>query len=381
VRSAADPAAVQAAVEMVANAKHPYVYVGAGVLASQATGALVELAELLTLPVATTLNGKSAFPENHPLSLGIGGFGRALYSSLPATLLASAADVVLTIGCGFKKHATVGPMPPAARHIQIDVDADELHKEQLAEVAMLGDAGIVLRQMIDAAKRDVPKQRLAPVNPRIAEIASLQARWRQVSEPLLKSEEVPINPFRVTWELTQVVDPDQTIVLHDAGSVRGSTCQHYVATLPRSFLGFGVQSAMGWSIGAAIGAKKAAPGKLVVSVIGDEAFAETALDLETSVRTGTSILVMVKNNRSSPARDGGISPRLASTRFAGGGVDPCAIGAALGAKAMRVEQPSELRAALQSAVAEVRGGKTVVLEVKTARAPGSLHSRWETPKA
>lgn len=381
VRSGADPAAVQAAVETIAKAQRPYVYVGSGVLASRASDALAEFAELLSLPVATTLNGKSAFPENHPLSLGIGGFARALYSSLPATVLANSADIVLTIGCGFKQHATVAPMPAAVRHIQIDVDADELHKEQLAEIAMLGDAGIVLRQMIDAAKRHLPGERLAPVAARIAEIAALRSRWWALSEPLLKSDEVPINPYRVTWELSQTVDPDQTIVLHDAGSVRGSTCQHYVATKPRSFLGFGVQSAMGWSIGAAIGAKKAAPRKLVVAVIGDEAFAETAIDLETSVRTGTPVLVIVKNNRATPSRDAGVSPNLAERRFAGGGVSPCAVGRALGATAMRVEQPAELRAALKSSAAEVSAGKTVVLEVVTGRAPGSLHARWESAKA
>lgn len=380
VRSGADPVVVQAAVELIANAKRPYVYVGSGVLASRASDELRELAELLTLPVATTLNGKSAFPENHALSLGIGGFGRALYSSLPATVLAAEADVVVTIGCGFKQHATVGPMPAAVRHIQIDVDADELHKEQLADIAMLGDAGVVLRQMIEAAKRHLSAERLKPVNARLENIAALRSRWWKVSEPLIKSEDVPINPFRVTWEFSQLTNPDETILLHDAGSVRGSTCQHYVATRPRSFLGFGVQSCMGWSLGAAIGAKKAAPDKLVATVIGDEAFAETALDLETSVRSGIPVLIIVKNNRATPARDAGISPNLASTRYAGGGVRPCDVGRALGAKGIRVEQPSELRGALKSAIAEVNAGSTTVLEVITGRAPGSLHSRWESAK-
>ena len=101
IRSGGDPAAIQSAVDLLANARNPYVYVGAGVLASQASADLKELAELLTLPVATTLNGKSAFPENHALSLGIGGFSRAVYSSLQATITAAKADVVLTIGAGF----------------------------------------------------------------------------------------------------------------------------------------------------------------------------------------------------------------------------------------------------------------------------------------
>ncbi len=380
VRCGGDPAAVQAAADLLSSAKKPYVYVGAGVLAGRASAELVELAELLTLPVATTLNGKSAFPENHALSLGIGGFGRATYSSLPATLIAAGADVVLTVGCGFKTHATTAPMPAAAKHIQVDVDADELHKEQLADIAILGDAAIVLRQLIETVRARQPKERLVPVKPRLDEVAGLRARWMEVSNPMLHSDSTPINPYRVTWELTQALDPDQSIVLHDAGSVRGSTCQHYIATAPRSFLGFGVQSAMGWSIGAAIGAKKAAPGKMVVSVIGEEAFAETAIDIETAIRSGIAVLLLVKNNRGTPATDAGISPHLATTRFAGNGVRPAEVARALGAKAARVEKPSEMREALKTAVAEVKAGSLYVLEVVTGRAPGSLHSRWEGPK-
>lgn len=377
VRSGADPASVQAAVDLIASAKRPYVYVGAGVLASGASADLVELAELLTLPVATTLNGKSAFPENHRLALGIGGFARAVYSSLPATVLADSADVVLTIGAGFKKFATMAPMPKAARHIQVDIDGTELNKEHLAEIAMMGDAKIVIRQMIAVARERLSKARLLPVAERQAELETLGRRWQEVSAPLLNDDAAPINPFRVTGELTRLTNPDKTIVLHDAGSVRGTTCQHYIATQPRGFLGFGVQSAMGWSIGAAIGAKQAAPDKLVVAVIGEEAFGETAIDLETAVRTGTAILVVVKNNRSDPARDAGVSPQLASTRFSGRGVDPYAVGLALGTKAVRIEQPGELAAKLKWAIDEVAAGSTVVVEILTRRVPGSLHSLWE----
>lgn len=377
VRSGADPTAVDEAVKMLAEARRPYVYVGAGVLASKATAELVELAELLTLPVATTLNGKSAFPENHRLSLGIGGFARAVYSSLPATVTAESADVILTIGAGFKKFATTAPIPVGARHIQIDVDAYELNKEHLADLALAGDARLVLRQFIESAKRQLSADRRLPVGNRLDQIATLRQRWDDISRPLLESDEVPINPFRVTAELARLTDPAKTIVLHDAGSVRGTTCQHYVTTQPRGFLGFGVQSAMGWSIGAAIGAKHAAPEKTVVAVVGEEAFAETAIDLETSVRTGVPILVIVKNNRSEPARDAGVSPMLASTRFAGHGVDPVLLAQALGAKGLRIEQPQELAAGLQWALDEVAAGSTVVVEVLTRRVQGSLHSRWE----
>jgi thiamine pyrophosphate-dependent acetolactate synthase large subunit-like protein len=371
VRSAGDPAAIARAVALLAAAERPYVYVGSGVLWSQATDELIELAALLTLPVATTLNGKSAFPEDHSLALGIGGFAQARYGTLQATSIAEAADVVLTIGCGFKQHATMAPIGKATIHIQVDVDASELSKETLADLAILGDAKLVLRQLLDSARASLAPARLTPNRGRLEQIAALRARWNAISQPLLTSDEAPLNPFRVTGELMQLVDPDTTILLHDAGSVRGTTCQHYIARRPRSFLGFGVQSAMGWSLGAAIGAKTAAPDRLVAAMIGEEAFAETALDIETSIRAGVPILIVVLNNRAFTDRDGGVSARLAAARFHGG-VEICALARALGAKAYRVEHPDHLRDALTQAIDDVRAGTTTVVETMTRRVKTNL---------
>ena len=123
--------------------------------------------------------------------------------------------------------------------------------------------------------------------------------------------------------------------------MRGTTSQHYIAPRPRSFLGFGVQSAMGWSLGAAIGAKKAQPDKLVTAFIGEEALNETAMDIETSIRNDAPILLIVKNNRKIPDQDGGKSKKLAVARFKQG-VDIGALATALGAKAYRIEKPGDL---------------------------------------
>jgi acetolactate synthase-1/2/3 large subunit len=374
-RSGADPQAIEAAVRKLATAKNPYVYVGAGVLASEATAELVRLAELLTLPVATTLNGKSAFPENHPLSLGIGGFRRALYGSLPASKLAEQADVIFSVGCGFKRHAAMVRPAESVCHIQVDVDPNELNRDHLADVALLGDAKIVLSQMVEAASR-LDKQRLAPGEERLKAIDALKREWTKVSAPLLNSDEAPINPFRLTRELNEIVDPAETIVLHDAGSVRGSTAQHYISAQPRSFLGFGVQSAMGWTIGAAMGAKTAAPDKLVIAVVGEEAFCETALDLETSIRCRAPVLVVVANNRAFTDRDGGSSPKLADIRF-GTKLDICTLAKALGANSFKVEKPNEIAPALKEAIASVKGGTTAVVEVFTRRVKTSLYHLWE----
>ncbi len=372
----ADPAAVSAAIDLLGSAKKPYLYIGAGVLFSEATAELVQFAELLTLPVATTLNGKSAFPENHPLALGIGGFVSARYNTLPASLYAADADVILTIGCGFKEPATVVRPARQVRHIQVDIEPSELHRDHRADVVLLADARMALRQLCECAKTRLPATRLTPIDGRLTELKALQERWAQVSAPLLQSEEVPLNPFRVTHELMKLINPAHTIVLHDAGTVRGTTAQHYIATHPRSFLGFGVQSAMGWSIGAAMGAKKACPDKLVIAVIGEEAFAETALDIETSVRNDAPVLIIVKNNRKHVDKSDAKKMRLAYTRFHQG-LDISALANALGARACRIEQPADLSRHLKSAMETVQSGTTTVVDIVTTRMNASLHKLWE----
>jgi thiamine pyrophosphate-dependent acetolactate synthase large subunit-like protein len=367
IRSAGDPAAVEDAVRALANAKRPYVCVGAGALFAGATQEMVELAELLTLPVASTLNGKSAFPENHALALGKGGVTRATYGTLQATRLAQEADVIMTVGCSLQRHAFLDPVPEGVTLIQIDVNAAELSKEAPADVAILGDARLVLRQMIDASRASLPASRLQPRNDVIEKIARLRQQWMDFSMPVLTSDEVPINPFRVTWELSQLVDPDQTIVLHDAGSVRGSTCQHYVATVPHSFIGFGVQSAMGWSLGAAMGAKLAAPDKLVIAFTGDEAFGETALDLETATASAIPIMIVMINNRAFQER---AAVRHAKIKPVG---DYCALARALGVHAARVEDPKAIKGALGEAINQVKSGKSALVEVSTKRVTTSLY--------
>ena len=375
----ADPAVVNAAIDLLKSAKAPYLYAGAGMLFSEATADLVQFAELLTLPVATTLNGKSAFPEDNPLALGIGGFVRARYSTLPASVYAADADVIFTIGCGFKEPATVVRPARHVRHIQLDIEPSELHRDHFADVVLLADAKIALRQLIECAKSRLPAARLAPVTGRLAELAALRERWTQLSAPLVESEEVPINPFRVTYELMKLVDPARTIVLHDAGTVRGTTALHYIATQPRSFLGFGVQSAMGWSIGAAMGAKKACRDKLVIAIIGEEAFAETAMDIESSVRNDAPVLIIVKNNRRLLNQTGDANNRLAQARFHQG-MDIVALAASLGAQTYSVEQPADISRQLKSAIETVKSGKTTVVNILTTRLKVNLHKLWENKR-
>lgn len=379
LRSSADPESVSAAIDLIAAAKRPYLYAGAGVLVSGATDALVAFADLLTLPCATTLNGKSAFPEHHPLSLGIGGFVRARYNTLPALETATRADVIISVGCGFKHEASLERPGREVKLIQIDIEPAEINRSQIADVALMGDARLVLEQLAAAARAKLPETRLRRDGLRMDVIADLKRRWADVSKSLLDDASTPVNPFRVTAELARQTDPRRTIITHDAGTVRGTIAHHWPAVTPRGFLGFGVQSSMGWSLGAAFGAKKAAPDKLVVAIVGEEAFNETALDIETSVRNDAPVLILVKNNskiNDDPAGKGG---RLAHARFRQT-IDISAIAKALGAGAYKVETPDALASTMRQAIKDVEGGRTTVLEVRTTRLRPVLHSMWRDKK-
>ncbi|MCC6888781.1 MAG: hypothetical protein IT536_09625 [Hyphomicrobiales bacterium] len=376
LRCGADPPALRDAVALIAGAERPYLYAGAGVLVSEASAELVTLAELLTLPCATTLNGKSAFPENHPLALGIGGYVRARYNTLPAAQTADEADVILAVGCGFKYEATRQKPANGVKLIQIDIEPSEINRAQMADIALMGDAKVTLAQMADCARATLPAARLQPVESRLAAVEARKRRWDEVCAPVLTSGDVPINPFRVTRELSALVRPEDTIMLHDAGTVRGTVAHHYPAIRPRSFIGFGVQSSMGWSLGAAVGAKKAHPDKLVIAVIGEEALHETAVDIETSVRNDAPVLLLVKNNGRTADRMSGRSQRLTQARFHRP-VDIQPLALALGAAAYRIDKPEEITPRLQAAIADVRGGRTTVVEVMTNRANPGLGRLWE----
>lgn len=375
LRSGADPQSIEAAIDLIAGAQRPYLYAGAGVLASSATEALVQFAELLTLPCATTLNGKSAFPEHHPLSLGIGGFMRARYNTLPALETARRADVIVAVGCGFKHEASLERPGTGVKLVQIDIEPGEIHRSRLADVALMGDARLVLEQLSAAAKARLPEFRLKRDGLRLDAIADLKRRWTEVSRPLLEDTSSPINPFRVTAELARQTDPARTIITHDAGTVRGTIAHHWPAVVPRGFLGFGVQSSMGWSLGAAFGAKKAAPDKLVAAIIGEEAITETALDIETSIRNHAPVLIIVKNNAKDAEPDGK-GGRLAHARFRQT-MDICALGRALGAGAYKVDRIDDLASTMRRAIADVEAGRTTILEVRTTRIRPVLHTLWQ----
>jgi acetolactate synthase-1/2/3 large subunit len=359
-RCTADPSDIQEAVDLLVKANEPYIVAGMGVLQSQAADELIEIAETLSAPVGTTLNGKSAFPENHPLSVGIGGYPRAAMSTPQALHFAQKADVVLAVGNSFMASSSQGPIPEDVKLIHINIDPTDSNKFRQPDVILVGDAKLVLKDLLLAMEERLGEPK--GIDPEKAgKIKELKDAWQASWRDKVTSTDKPMNPYRVTWDIMQTVDRSNTILLHDSGLPRWYVSYIYESTAPCTYLGMGGQSEMGWSLGAALGAKLARPDALVVNVMGDGAFGMTGMDIETAVRMNIPILCIITNNASLGISKVGI--RDDRTEMVDLGGDYTKIAQGLGAYAERLEEPGNFIPALKRAIAVTKDGQAAVLEV------------------
>jgi thiamine pyrophosphate-dependent acetolactate synthase large subunit-like protein len=369
-RSAADPEAVAQAVTLLLGAARPVIHVGQGVLWAEATDELVAFAELVDAPVMTTYIAKSAFPEDHPLALGAGGaaVSPGIHALLPG------ADLVFSVGSSLLRSLGSCGIPAGKTIIQATNDPDDLSMEYPIAVGLVGDAKLVLAQIVDEVRRQ-QNGRPRPTGVTggaAAEVAEVRRRAAEEWRPKWTSDETPINPLRVVADIISTLDPDETIITHDSGYPRDHLAPNYISTRPRSYLGWGNSTPLGSSLGLALGAKVAAPDKVVVNFMGDAAFGQSGLDIETGVRNHLAIVCVVINNsemgnyeKMQPLAQERFDIKRLSGSYA-------AIATALGASARRVEHPDEVAAALKEAVDEARSGRTVVLEIITKPEPAYL---------
>ena len=313
-RAAPDAADIERAADILLNARYPVMNVGGGVLAAEAWDEALELAELMAMPVASTLVGKGAFPENHPLSVGGGVYPKSRYASGASYIVNRRADAVLAVGNSFRlPNATDGrPIPDGVSLIHINADSGDLNKIYQADVPILADAKLALRSLIDAVR-----DRMGPGGPPsaanreelVAEIREARAKWLAEWESTFNDDSAPTNGYRVVQELLKVVDLDRTIALHDAGGSRGYLSPFWPATRPRNYIGMGGMAAMGWSMAAAIGVKLGRPDHLVFNVLGDASFGMVGMELETAVRMGSAHLDRGAQQRRHRRRPDGHGPR------------------------------------------------------------------------
>jgi acetolactate synthase-1/2/3 large subunit len=369
--SAGNPREIAAAGRVLVEARRPIIiHAGQGVLYAEATGELVELAELLQAPVMTTLEGKSAFPEDHPLALGSG----TSVMSRPVYQFLKEANVVLGIGCSFTKHGMATNIPPGKTIIHATNDERDLNKNYPTDHPILGDAKLVLRQLIDAV-RDLGGSRGRTDGDVAGEIQRIRTAWLAEWMPKLTSHDAPISPYRVIWDFMHAINARDAIVTHDSGSPREQLMPFYRATAPRSYIGWGKSHALGTGLGLITGAKLAAPDKFCVNFMGDAAFGMTGLDFETAVRCGIPITTIVLNNSAMAIERHAlvVSHDRYRTRDIGGNYAD--LGRAMGGYAERVEKPAEIVPALERARKMNEDGRAVLLEFITSEEIDFSHRR------
>ncbi|MDE2748497.1 MAG: thiamine pyrophosphate-requiring protein [Chloroflexota bacterium] len=358
-----DDASIDAAAEALLAADCPVIYAGQGVHYAKAWAALKELAELLGAAVTTSLAGKSAFPEDHPLALGAG--GRAIPK--PVHHFLGKADLIFGIGCSFTRTAFGVSIPSGKRVIHATIDPADINKDVPAEMALVGDAGLILDGLLEAVRdrsNGAREKRAAAV---AGEISAVKAEWLQQWKAKLTSNEAPLSPYRVIWDLLHTVDVKNTIVTHDAGSPRDQMSPFWQSSAPLTYIGWGKTTQLGYGLGLAMGAKLARPDALCVNVWGDAAIGFTGMDFETAARERIPILSVLLNNFSM-AIEIPIMPvsteKYRSTDISGHYAD---MAKAFGGYGERVESPEQIIPAIQRGIQKTEEGLPALLEFITAK--------------
>ena len=348
--------------KIILSAKNPIIIAGAGVLYAEATRELAEFAELLQIPVMTTMEGKSSISErNHPLALGSG----SGVMSDPVVHFMKKSDVVIALGTSLTKHPMVTTIPPGKIIIHNTNDPKDLYKSYDIDYPVLGDTKLVLEQLIESCRdylsgkiirNDVPE-----------EIFEVRKQYLENWSKHLDSKDKPISPYRVISEFMKSIDPKDAIVTHDAGSPRYQIMPFYQSDTPRSYLGWGKSHQLGTGLGFAIGAKLAAPDKFCVNFMGDAAFGMTGLDFETAVRTKLPITTIVLKNSTMAIETNHM--KISHEKFKARDLDGdyADIARSLGGWSEVIDDPEDIASSLLRAKEKNQEGISVLLQFNTSK--------------
>jgi acetolactate synthase-1/2/3 large subunit len=351
-RCVPDPSRIDEAAELLAQARFPLIVAGGGVHLSQAHEALAHLQERAGLPVATTVMGKGAVDERHPLSVGVIGYfmgTRAMAKHMRP--LVERADVIVFVGARTNQNGTDSwtLFPRTARYIHIDIDGQEVGRNYEA-LRLVGDAKLTLTALAEALTKHAP----ASARDR-AELERTIARARAAHDEeaavYLQSDAVPIRPERVIRELDALLTPESLVVCDASYSPIWAANYLRSRRAGQRFLAGRGLAGLGWGLPAALGAKVAHPDRDVFCIAGDGAFAHVWSELETAKRLGIKVTVIVLSNQilgyQWHAEDVLYGDHTDACQL--GPVDHAAIARACGCEGIRVEDPSDLAAALRRA--------------------------------
>ena len=294
-RAAGSSAGIDEAACLLLAATRTVIFAGNGVLLSEACDELKQLAELMEIPVATTLMGKGAFPELHPLALGTAG----IWGTRVANQTTKEADVILAIGTGFGEADCSSWNPahtfsiPPSRLIQIDTDPQEIGKIYPVEVGIMGDARGTLRELIARLRGEKPLTATSPA--RKAELDRRKRDWEAELVASQTNEDKPIHPARLLFELSKAA-PADAIYVTDVGWNKNGAGQQLKCSVPGTFITSGGMATMGFSPAAAIGAKIGAPDRKVICLVGDGGFVSVIGALTTAVELNVPVLWVLFNN-------------------------------------------------------------------------------------
>jgi acetolactate synthase I/II/III large subunit len=360
-RPTPDSASVMSALTHLQEAARPVIVAGGGVRASGAAAELVELAEMLQIPIATSLNGKDSIPGNHPLSVGVVGS----YSRESANRVVNKADLICFIGSetgGMTTHFWAVP-PIGTPAVQIDINPEALGRNYPLLASVNGDAKAALALMLDNADAKSAARR----RPWVAETQSICKEWYGKYQSLLESDAMPIRPERICHELSRHV-PEDAIVVVDTGHGGMWMGGFFDLTSPRQSY---IRSAghLGWAFSAGLGAKCACPNRPVVTFTGDAGFWYHIAEIETAVRWRMNSVTVVNNNSSGNQSKrgfdrvyGGKQTEQALELWTYTKVNFAKIAEDMGAIGIRVEKPGEIGPAIQKAL---KADRPVIIDVVT----------------
>jgi acetolactate synthase-1/2/3 large subunit len=369
ILSAPNPKDVDAAAAALVAAKRPLIYAGQGVHYGKGWAELKAVAELLEAPVCSSLEGKSAFPETHPLALGSGG---PTMSKAVETWVRE-SDVVFGAGASFTQTGFGIQFPREGKtFVHNTIDPHDIDKNIPAKHALLGDSKLALSMLHEALKERLKKPR--GLTPQIAaRIKEVNEPWFAEWMPRLTSESKPLSPYRVIWDLMNIADVPNTIITHDAGSPRDELSPFWKSVTPLSYIGWGKSTQLGYGLGLAMGAKLARPEALCINMWGDAAIGMTGMDFETCVRAKIPIMSILFNNFGMHMEDEQMAlsrQKYGSTDISGNYAE---FAKALGGYSERVTDPTQVAHALINGIAATKEGRPVLLEFITT--PDKIYSR------
>ena len=280
------PLQIRKATELLAEAERPVILAGGGVITADASPELMQTAELLMAPVATTFMGKGAFPETHSLSLGSIG----MHGNPVANKLLCEADVMLAVGTRFSDRATgkLDNFCAPTKKIQIDIDTAEIGKNIDVDIPIVADAKKALQALNERLTKQLKKKGITVWTKRVKETKA------QLNPPA-KTGSKELKPKALLQELRKLL-PEKAIVTTEVGQNQMWAALYFNALKPRTFISSGGLGTMGFGFPAAIGAKVACPDRPVVDIAGDGSFRMTEQELGTSVTEDIPVIVIVLNN-------------------------------------------------------------------------------------